>query len=46
MQVAAMYPKYVSRDEVDASYIEHEKEILLAQARQKIQKNQKTSLKK
>lgn len=33
MQVAAMYPKYVSRDEVDASYIEHEKEILLAQAK-------------
>ena len=31
--VAAMYPKYVSRDEVDASYIEHEKEILLAQAK-------------
>ena len=27
MQVAAMYPKYVSRDEVDSSYIEHEKEI-------------------
>ena len=33
MQVAAMSPKYVSRDEVDASYIEHEKEILLAQAK-------------
>ncbi len=24
--------KYVSREEVDADYIEHEKEILLAQA--------------
>ncbi len=34
MQVAAMYPKYVSRDEVDQSFLEHEKEILLAQAKQ------------
>ena len=33
MQVAAMSPKYVSREEVDASYLEHEKEILLAQAK-------------
>ncbi len=33
MQVAAMNPKYVSRNEVDADYIEHEKEILLAQAK-------------
>lgn len=33
MQVAAMSPKYVSRDEVDASFLEHEKEILLAQAK-------------
>ncbi len=31
MQVAALSPKYVSRDEIDADYIEHEKEILLAQ---------------
>ena len=30
MQVAAMSPKYTSRDEVDASFLEHEKEILLA----------------
>ena len=34
MQVAAMSPKYTSRDEVDASFLEHEKEILLAQAKQ------------
>ena len=33
MQVAAMYPKYVSRDEVSQDYLEHEKEILLAQAK-------------
>lgn len=34
MQVAAMSPKYVSRDEVSQEYLEHEKEILLAQAKQ------------
>ena len=33
MQVAAMSPKYVSRDEVSQDYLEHEKEILLAQAK-------------
>ena len=33
MQVAAMSPKYVSRDEVSQEYMDHEKEILLAQAR-------------
>ena len=33
MQVAAMSPKYTSRDEVSADYLEHEKEILLAQAK-------------
>ncbi|RDY23905.1 elongation factor Ts [Romboutsia maritimum] len=32
MQVAAMNPKYVSRDEVDANYIAHETEILTQQA--------------
>ncbi|WP_024622267.1 translation elongation factor Ts [Metaclostridioides mangenotii] len=32
MQVAAMNPKYVSRDEVDADYIAHETEILTQQA--------------
>lgn len=31
MQIAALAPKYVSRDEVSADYIEHEKEILRAQ---------------
>ena len=34
MQVAAMSPKYVSRDEVPSDYIEHEKAILLAQAKE------------
>lgn len=33
MQVAALYPKYVSRDEVSEEYIAHEKEILKTQAR-------------
>ena len=33
MQVAAMSPKYVSRDEVGEDYLNHEKEILLAQAK-------------
>ncbi|MEI3209986.1 MAG: translation elongation factor Ts [Lachnospiraceae bacterium] len=33
MQVAAMSPKYTSRDEVDQSFLDHEKEIL-AQAKQ------------
>lgn len=32
MQVAAMNPKYVFRDEVDEEYIAHEKEILKQQA--------------
>ena len=31
MQIAALNPKYVSRDEASADYIAHEKEILLAQ---------------
>ena len=33
MQVAAMSPKYTSRDEVDPDYIAHEKAILLDQAK-------------
>ena len=33
MQVAAMSPKYVSRDEVSQEYMDHEKEILLAAAK-------------
>lgn len=32
MQIAALNPKYTSRNEVDQDYIEHEKEILKAQA--------------
>ena len=32
MQVAAMNPKYVSRDDVDHNYIAHETEVLTAQA--------------
>ncbi len=31
MQIAALNPKYVSRNDVSADYIAHEKEILLAQ---------------
>ena len=33
MQVAAMSPKYISRDEVSQEFMDHEKEILLAQAK-------------
>lgn len=32
MQIAAMNPMYISRDDVDQSYIAHEREILTAQA--------------
>ena len=32
MQVAAMNPKYVSREDVDAEYIAHETEVLTQQA--------------
>jgi elongation factor Ts len=32
MQVAAMNPKYISTDDVDADYIAHEREVLIAQA--------------
>lgn len=31
MQIAAMHPKYIDRQEISAEYIEHEKEILKAQ---------------
>ncbi|HMM05336.1 MAG TPA: translation elongation factor Ts [Clostridiales bacterium] len=34
MQIAAMDPKYVSRDEVPADFLAHEKEILMAQAKE------------
>ncbi len=33
MQIASMNPKYISKDDVEQSYIEHEKEILLTQAK-------------
>lgn len=33
MQIAALNPKYVSKDEISADYVEHEKEILKAQAK-------------
>ena len=33
MQTAALKPLYTSESEVDASYIEHEKEVLMAQAK-------------
>jgi elongation factor Ts len=31
MQIAALYPKYVNRDEISGDYIAHEKEIIKAQ---------------
>ena len=33
MQIAALNPKYVSADDVDEEYKEHEKQVLLAQAK-------------
>ena len=41
MQIAALNPKYVSRDEVSAEYIAHEKEILLAQIMNDSKESQK-----
>ncbi len=41
MQIAALYPKYVSRDEISADYIAHEKEILLAQIKNDPKESQK-----
>ena len=41
MQIAALNPKYVSRDEVSADYIAHEKEILLAQIMKDPKESQK-----
>ena len=41
MQVAALYPKYVSKDEIGADYIEHEKEIIKAQIMNDPKKSQK-----
>jgi elongation factor Ts len=41
MQIAALNPKYVSRDEVSAEYIAHEKEIILAQIQNDPKESQK-----
>ncbi len=41
MQIAAMNPKYVSREEISADYIAHEKEILLAQIKNDPKESQK-----
>lgn len=41
MQIAALNPKYVSRDEISAEYIAHEKEILLAQINNDPKESQK-----
>ena len=41
MQVAAMSPKYVSREEVSQDYLDHEKEILLAQIQNDPKESQK-----
>ena len=41
MQVAAMSPKYVSREEVSEEYMEHENEILLAQAKKENEESNK-----
>ena len=41
MQVAAMYPKYVSRDEVSQEYMDLEKEILLAAAKKENEESKK-----
>lgn len=41
MQVAAMYPKYVSRDEISQEYMDHEKEILLAAAKKENEESKK-----
>lgn len=41
MQVAALYPKYVSRDEIGQDFIDHEREIILAQIMQDEKQSQK-----
>ena len=41
MQIAALKPQYTSRDEVSAYYIEHEKEVLLAQIKNDPKESQK-----
>ena len=41
MQIAALSPKYVSRDEISAEFIAHEKEILLEQIKNDPKESQK-----
>lgn len=41
MQIAALNPKYVTRDEVPSDFIEHEKEILMAQIQNDPKESQK-----
>ena len=41
MQIAALNPKYTSRDEVSADFIEHEKSILMAQIQNDPKESQK-----
>ena len=41
MQVAALKPLYTTRDEISADYIEHEKEILMAQIQNDPKESQK-----
>lgn len=41
MQIAALNPKYVTHDEVPADFIEHEKEILMAQIQNDPKESQK-----
>ncbi len=41
MQVAALSPKYVTKDEISADYIAHEKEILMAQIKNDPKESQK-----
>ena len=46
MQVAAMNPKFITRDDVDPEYIAHEKEILLAQAMNELKEQKEAEAKK
>lgn len=41
LQVASMKPKYVNRDEVEKSFIDHEKEVLMAQVMNDPKESQK-----
>ncbi len=41
MQIAALHPQYITRDEVPADYMEHEREILMAQIQNDPKESQK-----